>query len=82
MPVFVEGNHIYFSLLLQLGKTSANSYPSLHLMIDSYVRVFKSSRFELSSLLTFWPLEKLLEYHALFSSCLPIDLKNVAHSHH
>lgn len=41
MPVFVEGNHIYFSLLLQLGKTSANSYPGLHLMINSRVKSFQ-----------------------------------------
>lgn len=46
------------------------------------LRVFKSSRFKLNLLLPFWPLEKKLECHALFSSCLPVDLKNVAHSHY
>lgn len=61
MPVIVEGNHIYFSLLLQLGKflqIFANFYPNLHLIVDSCVIVFKPSRFKLKSLLTFWPLEK------------------------
>lgn len=41
MPVFVEGNHIYFSLLLQLEKTSTNSYPSLRLVINSCVKSFQ-----------------------------------------
>lgn len=43
---------------------------------------FQSSEFKLNSLLTFWPVEKMLECHALSSSCLPVDLKIMAHSQH